>query len=558
MADHSSNTSWLRTWLGRLVNRAERVAPVRDAVDAFIADRVLGLTQSRPLPFSCWTPGTPWRPDPPSDAPAEPYVSWTGLFDRGYTGRHLPPQPVVPTLPPLGVLRGDLSAEPGTLLSLFERRRFEPCPRSSALLCFFAQWFTDSFMRTDPTDLRRNRSNHEIDLNQIYGPDAATTDMLRAHGGGRLRTRQLQGGYYPDRLMTGPRRVRARYAESGYAAGILGLFDRAFLPAGGINARRAALFATGLEQGNSTIFYAAISTIFIREHNRIADVLQQRHPDWDDDRLFETARNTLIALLLKVVIEEYVAHLSGLPFRLHLNRHFAEHRDWYRTNRIAIEFDLLYRWHSLVPDAIGFGDTTLGPNDIRYNPALLERLGAPDLLGAASAQHAGRIGLRNTPRFLMPVEARTQHLARVHRLQPYNAYRACFGLKPMSSFRELTDDLRLASQLDALYGGRFEDLELSVGLLAEKRAPDAVFGELMGVMVAVDAFSQIYTNPLLSTHVYGTLAFDEYGLEVIETTTSLEQLVHRNTPGFAGRISFAKAWSRRGLPRSFPSHRVGV
>lgn len=540
MADHLSTSSWLRNWLGRLVDRAERIAPVRDAVDAFIADRVLALTQSRPLPFSCWTPGAPWRPDPPSDAPAEPYVSWTGLFDRGYTGRHLPPQPTVPALPPLGVLRRDLTAEPGTLLALFERRRFEPCPRTSALLCFFAQWFTDSFMRTDPTDLRRNRSNHEIDLNQIYGPDEATTQMLRAHTGGRLRTRLLTGGHYPDRLMTGPRRVRARYADDGYAAGILGLFERACLPPGTTTARRAALYATGLEQGNSTIFYGAISTIFIREHNRIAGELAHRHPDWDDDRLFETARNTLIALLLKLTIEEYIAHLSGLPFRLHLNRHFAERRDWYRTNRIAIEFDLLYRWHSLVPDAIGFEGTALGPDDFRYNPALLERLGAAEVLAALSAQQAGRIGLRNTPRFLMPVEARTQHLARAHRLRPFNAYRACFGLQPMSSFRELTGEDDLSGQLEALYGGKFEELELAVGLLAEKRAPDAVFGELMGVMVAVDAFSQIYTNPLLSTHVYGTLAFDDYGLELIETTGSLEDLVWRNAPGFAGRISFAR------------------
>ena len=78
------------------------------------------------------------------------------------------------------------------------------------------------------------------------------------------------------------------------------------------------------------------------------------------------------------------------------------------------------------------------------------------------------------------------------------------------------------------------------GLLAEKRAPKAVFRELMSVMVAVDAFSQIYTNPLLSTHVYGALAFDDYGLELIETTGSFEQVVHRNAPGFMGRISFAK------------------
>ena len=36
---------------------------------------------------------------------------------------------------------------------------------------FFAQWFTDSFLRTSLTDYRKNESNHEIDLCQIYGEE---------------------------------------------------------------------------------------------------------------------------------------------------------------------------------------------------------------------------------------------------------------------------------------------------------------------------------------------------------------------------------------------------
>lgn len=36
------------------------------------------------------------------------------------------------------------------------------------------------------------------------------------------------------------------------------------------------------------------ATIWLREHNRVCDVLKQEHPEWDDERLFQTSRLILI------------------------------------------------------------------------------------------------------------------------------------------------------------------------------------------------------------------------------------------------------------------------
>jgi prostaglandin-endoperoxide synthase 2 len=49
-------------------------------------------------------------------------------------------------------------------------------------------------------------------------------------------------------------------------------------------------------------------------------------------------------------------------------------------------------------------------------------------------------------------------------------------------------------------------------------------------MVALDAFSQVYTNPLLARRIYNEDTFSPEGMEIIRSTTSLAQIVNRNVP----------------------------
>jgi prostaglandin-endoperoxide synthase 2 len=510
-----------------LVSALQAVPFVRRTVNRVVINRLVGQSPPRPHPYSLWSANGPGGPA------QEAYVSWTGLFDRAYTGRHLPPADpgYVAGLPPVE-----------EVVRLFHRKDLIPSRRTSTLFCFFAQWFTDSFLRTDRSDSRKNTSNHEIDLCQIYGLDAATAAVLRERRGGRLRTSETPTGTYPERLFDEAGRVRPhlsglpsaqRDPDSGQILAdlVLGL---ARLPPEEQARRRPFLYATGLERGNSTILYTAISSVFVREHNRICALLQKAHPGWDDDRLFETARNVNIAMLLRLIVEEYINHLAGLPFKLFVDRTFPERQRWYRTNRIAIEFNLLYRWHSLVPDALEVGGERLDGAGYRFNNEVLERHGAERVIAAASRQRAGRIGLRNTPRFLWEAEKAALGLARAHRVRPYNDYRERFGMGRLRSLEELVgDDAGLAHDLRQLYGG-VDKVEFVVGLFAERQDGVSVLGDLMRVMVAVDAFSQALTNPLLSGNVYGEAAFAREGLAVIEETARFEDLVRRNkAPGVA-------------------------
>jgi prostaglandin-endoperoxide synthase 2 len=68
-------------------------------------------------------------------------------------------------------------------------------------------------------------------------------------------------------------------------------------------------------------------------------------------------------------------------------------------------------------------------------------------------------------------------------------------------------------------------------------------------MVAVDAFSQALTNPLLAPRNFNEETFSEAGLAVINATTTLNDIVQRNIDGELPerpRVNFTQeGWSPR-------------
>jgi len=126
----------------------------------------------------------PTRPNPLSTL--APYTSWSSLTDRTYTSRHLPP-----------VAARDLP-DTERVADLFTRSGDgTPCPKSTVMFAYFAQWFTDGFLRTDRRDVRKTTSNHEIDLSQLYGLRPDVTRLLRHGHDGLLKSQLINGEEYP-------------------------------------------------------------------------------------------------------------------------------------------------------------------------------------------------------------------------------------------------------------------------------------------------------------------------------------------------------------------------
>src|SRR4051812_35850186 len=432
---------------------------------------------------------TPPRPRP--FTLAGDYTSWISLTDRSFTGRHLPAAPEGRRLP-----------SEADVLELFRRPPGKEIPSAdtSVLFLLFAQWFTDSFLRTDHTDWRKNTSTQEIDFCQIYGLSEQKTRLLRAMEGGRLKSQLIDGQEYPPFLFE-------RTAGGGHAIKpeFKGLHDEDWLLdvllAGVSDRQKDLFFAVGLEHGNSTAGSTALDVLFVREHNRIAGLLAAEYekgrerPVWDhgmnaadlDERLFQTTRLVMVVLLLKLVVEEYIRHIAPYDPPLTVVPGMAAKKPWNRSSWIAVEFNLLYRWHMLVPDKITTDQGVVDSKTfLRDNNRLVIDRGPEWLMAQCSRSRAARIGLFNTPAFLTDrrtpdrpaVEERSIALMRAARLQSYNAYRERFGMRRLRSFAELTSDRALQDRLAALYGD-IDGLEWYVGIFAEDYPEDQMMGDLL-------------------------------------------------------------------------------
>ncbi|HPY41310.1 MAG TPA: peroxidase family protein, partial [Thiolinea sp.] len=110
-----------------------------------------------------------------------------------------------------------------------------------------------------------------IDGSNVYGSDKATADSLRSFEGGKLKT--SEGNLLPK------------------------------------NANGA--FVAGDERSNENPALTSMHTIWMREHNRIADQLANQHPQWSDETIYQEARRTVGAEIQAITYNEFLPNLLG-------------------------------------------------------------------------------------------------------------------------------------------------------------------------------------------------------------------------------------------------------
>jgi hypothetical protein len=392
--------------------------------------------------------------------------------------------------------------------------------------------------------------SHWWDGSQIYGSEPRLSAALREGSGGRLRLD-------PDGHL--PRDLDEKLDLTGVA-------------------------------GNFWLGLALLHTLFTREHNAIADRLAQEHPEWDDDRLFETARLVNAALMAKIHTVEWTPAIIAHP-----TTRYAMRANWWgilgkrlgkRSKNEVLggipgsptdhhgvpyslteEFVAVYRMHPLLPDDFTFRSLAtdevlqertfreLGALDVRKR---LDEVGLADSFYSFGIAHPGAITLHNYPRFLQELHAPDGSVVdlaatdvlriRERGVPRYNDFRRLFHLKPAATFEELTDNPRWAEELRRVYGD-VERVDLMIGLYAERLPKGFGFSDTAFRVFILMASRRLKSDRFFTSD-YDAETYTQTGLDWIDDTTMIDVLL-RHFPELAPALE--------GVENAFaPWRRVGA
>ncbi|MGB5634007.1 MAG: peroxidase family protein [Waterburya sp.] len=319
-----------------------------------------------------------------------------------------------------------------------------------------------------------------LDGSMIYGSDVERSNWLRTFEGGQLKVSSHETGDFLPIVGDDPN-----------APNMDGMGNN------------PEIFVTGDTRANVNTGLLSFHTLFLREHNRIAQLIDTTHTDLPvnpierDEEIYQRTRKIVGAEIQSITYNEF---LPALGVTLDPYTGYNPEVDASISNEFAT---VGYRMgHSqsgeTIPllredgSLIGSGELNFAQNT--FNPDVLGSVGGIDsiLLGLVTeVQQATDLqvvdGIRNIlftdPNSDSPVANGTDLAAldiqrgRDHGLPSYNDIREAYGLNRLSSFKEITNDSEVIGNLETLYGD-VEQIDPIIGMLAEGQLAGASLGEL--------------------------------------------------------------------------------
>jgi Animal haem peroxidase len=321
--------------------------------------------------------------------------------------------------------------------------------------------------------------------------------------------------------------------------------------------------------------------IFVREHNTVCDMLAEAHPDWDDDRLFHTARLVIAALIAKIHTIEWTPSLLNNPLL-----RYGMRANWFgllgesirkRFGRLSKsdilcgilgsptdhdgvryamteEFVAVYRMHPLMPDDFAFRDAKTGAalgsyslTDVAGRGArqVIDTIGIENALYYLGTANPGALELKNYPnalRDLRTQEAKpfTVDLAaldifrdRERGVPRYNQFRALLDMPRIERFEDLTPDAELAKEIEALYGD-IDKVDTLIGCLAETPPPGFAFSDTAFRIFILMASRRLKSDRFF-TRDFTPEIYSQEGFDWV-MNTSFTDVLTRHFPEIAAAI----------------------
>jgi hypothetical protein len=327
------------------------------------------------------------------------------------------------------------------------------------------------YMHDSGTDLSNPREHPNqitafIDGSMVYGSDDATAASLRSGEGGRLATS------FGDLL--------PRDADGNFLAGDVRV--------------------------NEQVGLTSMHTLFMREHNRQADLLAQANPTWDDETIFQNARSIVIGEIQSITYNEFLPTLLG-------SNAPGEYSGYDPTVNpgIATEFSTAaFRvGHTMLPSTLlrldenwqEIDEGHLALRDAFFNPYLISEQDDIDAIFRGlmfqQAQAIDPMLADDIRNFLFgPPGAGGFDLAalniqrgRDHGLMGYNDSRELLGLERIADFDDPIFQDGFGDKLRSVYDS-VDDIELWIGGLSERAFKDGMLGEVFSLILS-DQFSRL-------------------------------------------------------------------
>lgn len=333
---------------------------------------------------------------------------------------------------------------------------------------------------TSPRE-QTNLNTSWIDGSQVYGSDSIRARWLRTGKNGKMKT--SSGNLLPYNTVNGE---------------LSGSIDPTAPSMANDSNKTVKTFAAGDVRASEHPGLISMHTLFVREHNRICDMLVAQGLR-NDEEIYQRARKQVGAEIQTITYQEFLPAFGvNLPA-------FRGYNPLVKPDIANTFATAAYRFgHSVVADDIillANNCDSVPPNvieliDAFWNPALFVQYKTdPFLKGlAAHTQYETDtkinsvlrnflfVNPNNPVRFGIDLAALNIQRGRDHGLPDYNTLRRFYTGKPAKTFSDITKDTALAAKLASLYGN-VNNIDAWVGVLAEDHLPNASAGATLAEML---------------------------------------------------------------------------
>jgi hypothetical protein len=314
-------------------------------------------------------------------------------------------------------------------------------------------------------------------------------------------------------------------------------------------------------------------TLFAREHNVLCQELLRAYPDWRPERVYQTARLIISALIAKIHTVEWTpAILATKTIAVGLRANwYGAPKDWLSQLGIWLldahalkgipqtlpnhhaapyslteEFASVYRLHPLIPDDFQFFDKETGrPTETRTFDEIqgidtddeMRRLRLHNVIYSFGIAHPGAITLHNYPRALQKfrrangeiIDLSVVDIVRDRRrgVPRFNDFRAALHRPRVRYWEELSNDEDTVRKLRELYRS-IDEVDTMVGLHAEPPPEGFGFSDTAFRVFILMASRRLQSDRFLTVD-YRPEVYSPLGLDWIDKN-GMTSIILRHCP----------------------------